>query len=68
MARRFARKCPKCHDYFGVTIGRPSRRRSEFLVYGFCGLCGYRLSGWRLLLGGKPAPLIRYERYPKVFR
>ncbi len=68
MDRYFARNCPKCRGYIGVTINRPSSRRNEYLVYGFCAGCGYRLSGWRLILGGKQAPEIRHGRMRKVFR
>jgi hypothetical protein len=68
MARHIDRKCPKCRDYFGVTISQPSPRRSEFLIYGFCAMCGYRLSGWRLIVGQMGKPDIRYLRTRKVFR
>ena len=68
MDRHFARTCPKCRDIFNVAITHPSARRSEFSINGFCEACGYRLKGWRLILGRKRAPEIRWGRIRKVFR
>jgi len=68
MAKYLARKCPRCREDFGIVITHPSARRSEFSINGFCEACGYRLKGWRLILGRKRAPEIRWGRIRKVFR
>jgi C4-type Zn-finger protein len=69
MARDFARQCPKCREhFFCVVISHPTPQSSVFPVTACCAVCGYRLRDWRLILGRKRAPEIRYDRMPKVFR
>jgi hypothetical protein len=53
MARYINRKCPKCHDYFGIVIDQLSHRNGEHSIKGFCSVCGYQLKGWQLILGPK---------------
>ena len=69
MTKYLPRKCPKCHDYFFcVAIGRPPTHSRGLPITAFCAVCGYQLRGWRLILGRKREPEVRYGRMPKVFR
>lgn len=68
MAKFFARKCPRCREYFGVAITHSSTRRRTHSINGSCAECGYRLMGWRLITGGKRPMANQWERMPKVFR
>ena len=38
----------------------------EYQVKGFCATCGYRLNGWRVILGGKRTTYQHGGRMPKV--
>jgi len=67
MARYIARKCPRCRDYFGVVVKHWANRKREFLVSGFCEICGYRLEGWRVILGRKRPRYVYAGRVPKAF-
>jgi hypothetical protein len=68
MARDFARKCPKCRSYFGLAVSHPPPQSRELPITAYYAVCGYRLKGWRLILGRKRVPEIRWGRIPKVFR
>jgi C4-type Zn-finger protein len=67
MAKYIARNCPKCRDYFGVVVSQWPTRDREYLVSGFCTTCGYRLKGWRVILGRKRPTYVYGDRVPKVF-
>ena len=68
MARRFARRCPKCREhFFGVVINDPTPQSREIPITAYCAVCGYQRRSWRLILGRKREPEVRYDRMPKVF-
>ena len=68
MPRYISRKCPSCRDRFGVVVNELASSDGEHPIKGYCTGCGYRLKGWRLILGGKRPTEAGYARMPKVFR
>ena len=67
MAKSITRKCPRCRDYFGVVVSPWPTNEREYHVSGFCTTCGYRLKGWRVILGRKKPTYVYGGRVPKVF-
>ena len=67
MAKYLTRTCPRCRGYFGVVVSQWPTRDREYLVSGFCTTCGYRLKGWKVILGGKRQSHVYGGRVPKVF-
>jgi len=47
MAVYLARNCPRCRNYWGVTIAKPDGSGSQ-PVHGTCGRCGYEIS-WAIV-------------------
>jgi hypothetical protein len=68
MARYIARNCPKCSDSFWVTVSHPMPQSTELPITAYCSVCGYRLKGWRLILGRKRVPDMRWARILNVLR
>jgi C4-type Zn-finger protein len=50
---RYIRRCPKCQDCLALVVNDPPQHGPVLTVYGYCLVCGYRLRGWRLILGRK---------------
>ena len=67
MARYIARTCPKCRDYFGVLVSQWPTESGEHHVSAFCATCGYRLLGWRVILGRKSLTAVYRTKKPSVF-
>ena len=67
MPKYFARKCPKCRDPFWFVINQMPRSNGERIINAYCALCGYRVDGWRVILGGKKPPETLSTRMRKVF-
>jgi len=68
MPRYIARTCPRCRDYFGVTVSQQPTSDGEHAITAYCALCGYTLRGWRMIDGGKRTPEIRYDRLRSLVR
>jgi hypothetical protein len=68
MARYIDRKCPKCHDYFGVTVSHPTPQARELPITAYCAVCGFQHRGWRVIFGGKPTHKVLIARLRKAFR
>jgi len=68
MPRYISRECPKCRDHFGVVVNELAGSDGEQTIKGYCTGCGYRLKGWRLILGRKRPAQAGYARIPKEFR
>ena len=66
MAKYIARKCPKCRDDFWVVVNQPPHSHGEHPIKAYCALCGYRLDGWQLILGGKRPPETLISRMRKA--
>jgi hypothetical protein len=58
MSRYIARTCPKCRDYFDVTVSQQPTSEGEHPVTAYCAVCGYQLKGWSVIVGRKRAPVI----------
>jgi hypothetical protein len=54
MTKYVVRTCPKCGDFFGVILGKPSHESKSFPIQGWCMRCGYQLD-WKLILGSGPS-------------
>jgi hypothetical protein len=50
---RYIRRCPKCGDCLALVVNEPPEQGSVLPIYGYCLACGYRIRGWRLILGRK---------------
>jgi hypothetical protein len=68
MAKYLARECPKCRDDFWIVVNQPPHSDGERPISAYCALCGYRLDGWRLILGGKRLPETLIGRMRKAFQ
>lgn len=68
MARYALRKCPKCRDRFGMVVRQEPDSNGERHINAHCAVCGFALKGWRLILGRKQAPDMRWARIPNVRR
>jgi hypothetical protein len=68
MPKYLARFCPRCLDYFGVAASHPLAQAKVLPITAYCTVCGHQLKGWRLILGSKKAPEVRYSKLPEVFR
>jgi endogenous inhibitor of DNA gyrase (YacG/DUF329 family) len=47
MAVYLARNCPRCGNYWGVTIGKPDGSGSQS-IHGRCAKCGYEIA-WAII-------------------
>jgi len=63
-----ARKCPRCRDYFGVTVSHEPTSDGENAISAYCAVCGYTLKGWRLIVTRKRPGITYGGRVLKVFR
>jgi hypothetical protein len=45
-----ARNCPRCGEYFGVVVGKPTLDARKLPVIGSCKHCGYTIH-WALVRG-----------------
>src|SRR5262245_39765917 len=61
MARYITRICPRCREYFGVTIRFPSSQSREPPISAWCAGCGYELEGSHLIVGRDWLPNARYR-------
>jgi len=50
MAKYLARTCPKCNDYLGIVVPKPTPKATVSAINGQCLRCGYRLA-WILIVG-----------------
>jgi hypothetical protein len=67
MAKFINRRCPKCRDHFCVAVSEwRTSKGEEYPVSGVCATCGYRLAGWRVILGRKASNRMLYSRLPNV--
>jgi hypothetical protein len=60
MASYIARTCPKCRDYFSVTVTQTPDSNGEHPITAYCAMCGFLLKGWRLIVTHKQ-PLLKYS-------
>ena len=51
MGRYIARTCPKCRDYFGVTVIQRPNSNGEHSITAYCLLCGFQLRGVAVIEG-----------------
>ncbi len=56
MARYFARSCPRCGGYVGITMRESPWKAPVQAVNGRCVGCSYRMA-WLVLKGNKPPVL-----------
>ena len=69
MASYIARTCPRCRDYFCVTVTQTSNRNGEHLITAYCAVCSFQLKGWRLIVTTSKQPLLKYSAIlSKVFQ
>ena len=50
MVRQIDKTCPKCSDYFGVTVTQIRNRGGEPLIIAYCAVCVFQLKAWRLFV------------------
>jgi len=63
-----AKKCPRCRDYFGVTVTQTPNSNGEHPISAYCSVCGFQLKGWRLIVTPKQ-PILKYSSIvSKLFR
>jgi phage FluMu protein Com len=68
MARYIDRTCPRCKEYFSVTISRPTPEARVLPISASCSACDYKLEGWRVIVRRKQQADVRYGRVRKVFK
>jgi hypothetical protein len=68
MSKYIARSCPQCRNHYWVVISQKPRSDGEYPINSYCALCGYRLDGWRLVMGRKRQCYATLDRSFKVVR